>query len=284
MTTYRALYQEAVAALRLADNPDAPFDARCLMEKAFGMDRSALALHGGEEPAKEEMDRFLALVRCRAAGEPLQYLLGEWPFLDESYQVGPGVLIPRPETELLAQTVLRLTAQLEKPVILDLCAGSGCIGLSIAKRRPDAQVYLLEKSPEAYAYLCQNGAHLALHNAHWGLGDVLEGFASSHLPAPHVIVSNPPYVASAEIASLQREVLREPHMALDGGEDGLLFYRALARQWLPFLKPGGFIAVECGESQAEKIEFLFLPQHIQTQILKDYRGIPRIVAGWKSFE
>ncbi len=284
MTTYRSLYQEAVSALRLAGNLDAPFDARCLVEKAFGMDRTALALHGEEAPTREKRDRFFSLLRRRASGEPLQYLLGEWPFLDESYEIGPGVLIPRPETELLVQTALHLMEQLEQPVVFDLCAGSGCIGLSLAKRRPDAQVYLLEKSPAAYEYLCRNGARLALHNAHWQSGDVLEGFTLSGFPTPHVIVSNPPYIEAGEIAGLQREVLWEPRMALDGGADGLLFYRALARKWLPFLPAGGLIAVECGEGQAKKIQSIFCTQHIQAQTFEDYNGIPRIVAGRKASE
>lgn len=279
MTTYQSLYQAAVQTLRRAGNSDAAFDARCLMEQVFGLDRTALSLHGDCVPAQTDERRFAELLLQRAAGEPLQYLLGTWEFLGNSFQVGPGVLIPRPETELLAQTVLAHLKKLENPVVLDLCAGSGCMGLSIAKLRPDAQVYLLEKSPEAFFYLQNNTDRIAKSNAFPVLGNLMDGFRAFDLPAPHVIVSNPPYIKSDEIALLQREVRREPHMALDGGADGLVFYRALAALWASSLSDGGLLAVECGEGQAHAIQSLFQKKGLQTRILLDYSQIPRIVEG-----
>lgn len=281
MTTYQSLYQAAVQTLRRAGNSDAAFDARCLMEHIFGLDRTALSLHGDCVPAQADERRFAELLLQRAAGEPLQYLLGTWEFLGASFQVGPGVLIPRPETELLAQAVLAHLKKLENPVVLDLCAGSGCMGLSIAKRRPDAQVYLLEKSPEAFLYLQNNADQIAKSNALPVMGDLMDGFQGFDLPAPHVIVSNPPYIKSDEIAGLQREVWREPHMALDGGADGLVFYRALAALWASSLRDGGLLAVECGEGQAQSIQALFQKEGLQTRTLLDYSGIPRIVEGRK---
>lgn len=281
MITYHSLYREAVQTLLQAGNPDAAFDARCLMEQVFGLDRTALSLHGEMTAREEEALRFRGMLSRRAAGEPLQYLLGAWDFLENSFQVGPGVLIPRPETELLAQTVLLRIEQMERPVVLDLCAGSGCLGLSIAKRRPDAQVILLEKSSDAFYYLQNNLSRLAKNNAQAILGDLMDGFQRFDFPLPQVIVSNPPYIKSSEIAGLQREVRREPHMALDGGADGLSFYRVLAELWLPFLCGGGLVAVECGEGQASSIEAVFQGEGIRTRALADYAGIPRIVEGWK---
>lgn len=280
MIAYRTLYREAVQTLLQAGTPDAAFDVRCLMEQIFGLDRAALSIYGDSAPAEPDERRFRELLSRRAAGEPLQYLIGFWNFLDDSYQVGPGVLIPRPETELLAHTVLSYMEKLSAPIVFDLCAGSGCLGLSIAKRRPDARVFLLEKSPEAFPYLQNNANRIAKSNAYPVLGDLMDGFQGFDVPPPHVIVSNPPYIKTDEIAGLQREVQREPHMALDGGADGLLFYRVLARRWVPFLRNGGLIAVECGEGQAEAIQALWGRGGLHTQTHLDYSGIPRIVEGW----
>lgn len=282
MITYQSLYREAVQTLRHADNPDAAFDVRCLMEKIFGLDRTALSLYGDHLPDEKKEHCFRELLCRRASGEPLQYLIGAWDFLEESFQIGPGVLIPRPETELLAQTVLDGMQQIKNPVVLDLCAGSGCLGLSIAKRRPDAQVFLLEKSQAAFSYLLRNTECIAKRHSYPVMGDLMDGFEHFDFPLPQVMVSNPPYIKSDEIAGLQQEVQREPHMALDGGEDGLLFYRALADLWIPFLGGGGLIAVECGEGQAKEIQELFQKAGIQAQTHPDYSGIPRIVTGWKT--
>lgn len=281
MTTYQSLYREAVQALRSAGNPDAAFDVRCLFEKAFGLDRTALSLRGDSTPDEKAERCFRQMLIQRAAGEPLQYLIGTWEFLDESFQIGPGVLIPRPETELLAQTALQLMEPLERPVVFDLCAGSGCLGLSIAKRRPDAQVFLLEKSQDAFCYLQRNANRIAPANTRLQLGDLMDGFGSIDYVQPQVIVSNPPYIRSDEIDDLQKEVQREPRMALDGGADGLVFYRALAERWLPSLSVGGLVAVECGEGQADEVQNLYQREGFQTQLHLDYSGIARIVTGRK---
>ena len=279
MITYQSLYQEAIETLRESGNPDAAFDARCLMEKAFGFDRIALSLHRDHVPEENKDRYFRRLFRQRAEGEPLQYLIGIWGFLDESFQIGPGVLIPRPETELLALTTLQRLESWEHPVVFDLCAGSGCLGLSIAKRRPDAEVFLLEKSEAAFAYLRRNADRIAPANTHLQLGDLMDGFQSFDFPAPQVIVSNPPYIRSAEISGLQREVRHEPRMAPDGGEDGLLFYRVLAERWVPSLSEGGMIAVECGEGQADEISAIFQKEGLHTCSYLDYGEIDRIVTG-----
>ena len=277
--TYQSLYQEAMETLRDSGNPDAAFDARCLMEKAFGFDRTALSLHRDCVPDENKEHYFRRLLCQRAEGEPLQYLIGLWSFLDESFQIGPGVLIPRPETELLALTALQRMESLEHPVVFDLCAGSGCLGLSIAKRRPDAEVFLLEKSEAAFAYLQRNADHIAPANTHLQLGDLMGGFQSFDFPTPQVIVSNPPYIRSAEISGLQQEVQREPRMALDGGEDGLLFYRMLTERRIPFLSMDGLIAVECGEGQADEIQAIFQKEGLHTCSYLDYGEIDRIVTG-----
>jgi len=236
-----------------------PFDALCLAEHAFALDKTALRLQA-DTPV--DPTHFFSLVAQRAAGEPLQYILGTWEFYGLPFAVGPGVLIPRPETEMLVDIALQ-----HKPAtVVDLCAGSGCIGLSIAHHLPNTQVHLVELSEQALPYLRKNAArypNATVHHAdafHYSL-------TTNHYS---LIVSNPPYIPTHELASLQQEVQHEPAMALDGGADGLDFYRSLAQHWLPKCD---VLAVECGDGQAQDIVQLFGGG----QILTDFNGIGRVV-------
>jgi len=259
------------AAKKLLGND---FDALCLAEKAFALSKTDLRLHADKpiDPAE-----FFALVDRRAAGEPLQYILGEWEFYGLRFAVGPGVLIPRPETELLVDIALneQCTMNNEQCTIVDLCAGSGCVGLSIAHHRPNAKVYLIELSGEALPYLRQNAK--PYKNAEVIAADIVHCALS--IVNCQLILTNPPYVKSGEIAGLSAEVRREPRMALDGGADGLRFYRALKEKWLPMLAPGGLLACECGEGQAGEIAAMFAPY--ATRIVKDFNGIERVVIARK---
>ena len=254
----------------LLPNSDARFDALCLAEKAWSLSKTDLRLHADRpvDPAN-----YFALVDRRIAGEPLQYILGEWEFYGLRFAVGPGVLIPRPETELLVDIALNAQCTMHNAQcnVVDLFAGSGCVGLSIAHHRPNAKVYLVELSGEALPYLRKNAA--LYPNAEVIEADVLNSELSIKNSA--LILANPPYVRTDELASLPAEVRREPPMALDGGADGLKFYRALKDKWLPMLVPGGLLVCECGEGQAREIAALFAPY--ETSVLKDFNGIERVV-------
>ena len=235
----------------------------------------------------ELSDDILALIAeysdRRLAGEPIQYILGSWDFMDFTFKVGEGVLIPRPETEIVVEEILNRIADIKEPVVYDLCAGSGCIGLSIKALKPDAKVYLVEKSDKALVYLKDNRLNVCGDSDDVTVihGDILipESF---DLPKADVIISNPPYIRSDEIQTLQREVLREPHMALDGGEDGLIFYRVLVKDWTKKLKNDGFMAFECGEDQADDICNLFDNINFDSEVINDYNNIQRIVIGRRS--
>ena len=160
--------------------------------------------------------------------------------------------------------------------MLDLCAGSGCIGVTIAKRRPDAKVTLLEKSEEAFAYLQKNTERNHVHNITAIRGDLFTD--SARLSAGYdLIVSNPPYIKTGEIAGLQREVQREPAMALDGGADGLAFYRAIAEHYAPLLNENGAIAVEIGEDQGRSVVEIFDRFFRKVEVFRDYSGLDRMV-------
>lgn len=274
-------YRDACAALQGAGVPNAVTDARLMCEAAYGASLSR-ALGGlcGAVPqnARRTLDGML---ERRLSGEPLQYILGSWDFMGYTFAVGKGVLIPRSETEVLVERTAGLLKKIKWPVVYDLCAGSGCIGLSIKKMLPDARVFLVEKSKDALVWLNENRRALGLERSTVAIkGDILGGWeAFSSLPAPDCIISNPPYVERGELDGLQREVGYEPRMALDGGEDGLLFYRCLCESWFSAIKDGGFMALECGENQAEKIVSLF--KNSKSEIFADYCGVDRFIIGKK---
>ena len=270
--------------LKLADIDDGDIEARYILEKVSGISYSQMLFKVDDEISEEIYNDALTMVDRRLSGEPIQYILGYWDFMDFTFKVGEGVLIPRPETEILVEYISDKIKNIAEPVIYDLCSGSGCIGLSLKKLNINAKVYLVEKSDKALAYLKENHRTLCgdLDNMTVIQGDILKPEDFANLPKADVIVSNPPYIRSDEIPTLQSEVLREPVMALDGGDDGLIFYRCLVSEWTKHLKDGGFMAFECGEDQAEDICKLFSEINFDSEIVKDYNNIQRIVIGRKT--
>ena len=210
-------------------------------------------------------------VRRRLSGEPLQYILGEWEFYGLPFTVGEGVLIPRPDTETLIDAVLPLINK--DSAVLDLCSGSGAIAITLKKLK-NCTVTALEKSPDALKYLIKNAA---LNNTDI---DIIEGdiFAFTPPQSYDLIVSNPPYIKTADIKLLQKEVQKEPAMALDGGEDGLVFYRKLA-QFAPYLKEGGAMAVEIGYDMAKPVTAIFANAKLNCKTVKDLTGNDRVIIG-----
>ena len=208
-------------------------------------------------------------------GEPLQYVIGKWDFYESEFFVGEGVLIPRPETEELTELVIDYAKSLEKPVIFDLCSGSGCIGISVAKKLSNAFVYCIEKSEDAYKYLERNAKDVA--NVKCILGDINNYF---DLPMADIIVSNPPYIKSEDMKSLQKEVKKEPSMALDGGKDGLDFYRIINDKWKKYLKDDGLLFLEIGEDEGESIKGA-LSAFSNITVKKDLSGNDRMVVADK---
>lgn len=208
-------------------------------------------------------------------GEPLQYVMGKWDFYESEFFVGEGVLIPRPETEELTELMIDYAKSLEKPVIFDLCSGSGCIGISVAKKLSNAFVYCIEKSKDAYKYLERNAKGVA--NVECILGDINNEF---DLPSADIIVSNPPYIKSEDMKTLQKEVKKEPSMALDGGEDGLDFYRIINDKWKKYLKDDGRLFLEIGEDEGESIKDA-LSAFSNITVKKDLSGNDRMVVADK---
>lgn len=249
----REALREVEARLTAAGCPDADFDAGELFRLVTGQDaRLADRPLTAEQAAKLE-----ALTARRATREPLQYLCGSWPFLDFELTVGPGVLCPRADTEVVAEAAAQMLAGVQAPKVLDLCAGTGCLGLGVKRFCPEADVTCVEKSPEAFRYLKKN----AVSALKQGTARAVEGDLFTYwqgLPEGELdlIVSNPPYLTAAEMQQLQPEVALEPAMALEAGEDGLVFYRALAEHYQNALRPGGALALEIGWQQREAVTAL----------------------------
>ena len=271
--------QEAVreieARLTAAGCPDADFDARELFRLVTGAD-----LRLADQPlTAAQADRLETLTVRRADREPLQYLCGSWPFLDFELAVGPGVLCPRADTEVVAEAAAGLLAGVQKPKVLDLCAGTGCLGLGVKRFCPDAVVTSLEKSPEAFRYLEQNAKN-ALHRpaATPVLGDLFTYWETLPEGKLDLIVSNPPYLTAAEMQQLQPEVAREPAMALEAGADGLVFYRAIAEHYQKALRSGGALALEIGWQQREAVTALLAENGwVEIACKKDYGGNDRCI-------
>jgi len=280
--TLRTLLQKGRERLLAAPCPDENYanEASYLLCKLFGVSREQLVFRGEETVSHEAAAQYYALLERRNAGEPLQYLLGEWEFYGLPMEVGSGVLIPRPETEELVERVLNYLKPVEAPIVLDLCSGSGCIPIAIAHCRPTAQVFGVELSDAAFSYFIQNIARNQIKNVTPVKGDVFVLPQFVTLRRYHAITANPPYIATAELDSLQAEVHHEPAMALNGGGDGLLFYHSLPTIAMGLLLPGGLLALEIGEKQGEQVSVLLAKAGFEAvTVHKDLSGNDRIVTG-----
>jgi len=227
---------------------------------------------------------ILAALKRRLRGEPVQYILGNTEFMGLEFKVNPDVFIPRPETEILVETVLRLTRSLGPRVkipILDLGTGSGCIAIALAKFLPDAKITAIDISDKALGVARQN-ARLNKVRVKFLKKDLTRSWELEGQDYD-LIVSNPPYVSSAKIGGLQPEIRHEPRIALDAGPDGLDFYRIIVRQADLYLKEGGFLIMEMGFGQRQDLEnILQEPGNFEIkEVIKDYNYIDRVIVAQK---
>ena len=270
------LYLKIRGILSEAEIEAPELEARLLIEGVTGMNRASQIANSNSEISGEIQEKLISMAQKRAEHLPLQYILGKWSFMGFEFKVGEGVLIPRDDTEVLVGLCLDYLKASDGKTALDLCAGSGAISVALDKLA-NADVTAVELSDKAYNFLLENikGTNIKPHK-----GDIFECYRDFEAKSFDLIASNPPYIKTAEIEALQTEVGYAPKTALDGGADGLDFYRAIARRWTPLLKSGGAMAFELGEGQAEYVGGLMADHgYINIKTAKDLGGTDRAIIG-----
>ncbi|MBQ6946689.1 MAG: peptide chain release factor N(5)-glutamine methyltransferase [Clostridia bacterium] len=258
----KQIYKNAQIIFTEKKIPDPATEAFYLMNAHIPCNRGELLLGVEREVDPEAIDRFMIDVSKRVQGMPLQYLIGKWEFYGLEFLTLPGVLIPRADTETLIDYALPVLKAMERPRILDLCCGSGCIGLTLAKLIPQLDVTLFDISAAAIDATRRNAAlHRLEDRCHIVQGDVMLA-GTNYFPDDtfDMILSNPPYIKTADLSALAKEVQQEPTLALDGGMDGLTFYRAIAADWTTPLKEGGHLVLEAGYDTTQPV----------AELLKEY--------------
>jgi len=283
METYNDIYLRVRKTLKNAGIESSEFEARLIVAHCAGRTREELLAIGkifASDPAikkkiEESLDR-------RLSGEPLAYVLGEWEFHSLPLIVNEHVLIPRVDTELLAQeTINLLKRKVWQTRLLDLCAGCGCIGLAVAANVPSCRIVMIDSSDKALAVCRQNmiKTNLSRHITAMDADILIKPPAI--LGEFDVIVSNPPYIPTDDINTLDSSVKDyEPRIALDGGEDGLDYFRAIVENWKKLLKRGGHMAFECGIGQAAAVRYILKQNGFgDIKTFKDTLGIERVITG-----
>lgn len=255
--------------------------AEWLLSAATGLSRVELYAHHDRPLSADERAGLREGVKRRASGEPLQYVTGEVAFRHLVLKVRPGVLIPRPESEVLVDEALAAIRACESPLCIDVCTGSGCIALSVAHEHPGARVWAGDVSSVAVEVARDNAARVEL------AGRVTITESDLFAAAPEdwrgrvdVVVSNPPYIPTPDMTALPGEVARfEPHLALDGGPDGLAVFRRILADARSWLAPGGVLAVELHESRVRKAAQLAQEWYEEVRVISDLTGRDRIMTG-----
>lgn len=271
---YQELYRMGKDRLTEAKIPEAELDARLLLEEVCGTDRNDLLVHGDKEIPPEQCDRYVEYIQRRQKREPLQQITGYQEFMGLRFKVTPDVLIPRQDTEILVEEVMRYLH--DGMHILDMCTGSGCILLSLLKYSNDCEGTGCDISEPALKVAEENAKELSL-NASFVQSNLFENISGKY----EFIVSNPPYIPTGVIPTLMEEVRdHEPVSALDGREDGLYFYREIVEKAGEYLYPGGMLFFEIGYDQAEKVSSLMQEAGYQeVTVCKDLAGLDRVVYG-----
>ena len=277
--TYRECYEQGCRTLQAAGIEETALDARLLLEAVCGMDRYDLLVHGEQQVAPEAEEKYLNWIRQRAEHIPLQQLTGEQGFMGLTFNVNEHVLIPRQDTEILVEEVLK---ELHDGMrVLDMCTGSGCILLSLLHYSNDCEGLGVDLSAEALEVAGRNVLKVLTpekaEHAHFLQSDLFEKVEGKF----EIIVSNPPYIASAEVEKLMPEVRdHEPRMALDGTEDGLYFYRRIIEEAGKHLVSSGMLFFEIGYDQGQAVSELMRTEgYCEVQVVQDYAGLDRVVFG-----
>lgn len=276
---YRNLYNKGRKTLQKSQIAEAELDARLLLEYVCGTDRNYLLVHGDEEVAPDKEALYLECIKKRSSHIPLQHITGVQNFMGLDFKVNENVLVPRQDTEILVEEVMR---ELHDGMsILDMCTGSGCILISLLKYSNNCQGTGADLSKEALATARENAVSILGADNAGSISFVRSNIFENISGKYDVIVSNPPYIRSAVIPTLMPEVRDyDPHMALDGGEDGLYFYRIIVQESKEYLCGGGRLYFEIGADQAEAVKQLMEDAGFKDiNVVKDYAGLDRVLYG-----
>lgn len=277
----RELKKMLVTMLEDANIPDSEFDVKCMLEQVSNLSWHEIFAQQ-KNFSSQEIQELFTMAKRRISGEPLQYILGEWEFYGMRLFVGTGVLIPRADTEILVETAIKFCQDKNNLKILDLCTGSGCIALALKKYLVNAEITGIDISTKALSYANQNKNYHAL-SINFMLGDVLDNAIAEKFENIDLIISNPPYLTSQEMADLQKEVSFEPVSALAGGLYGLDFYQNITDIWKHKLKQNGLLIYEIGCQQAEAVaEILKINDFKNIQVIQDLENRNRVVLGFKN--
>lgn len=276
--TYNDIIMSLTEKLTEQGFSNAHWEARELAGCALGINARG-RIDGKAEATPEQIKSVAMLLARRLSHEPLQYIIGEWDFYGRTFDVGEGVLIPRSDTETLIDTAKKLCAGKTGMTVIDLCAGTGCIGITLEKELDTAEVYCVEKYDTAADYLQRNIKQLE-SSVKPVIADVLERATAESLPTADLIACNPPYINAEDMARLQKEVTFEPATALDGGEDGFDFYRGIVRIWADRLNPDGIMLFEIGAGQEDEVMEIMIQAGLKdVRVRRDMAGINRVVIG-----
>ena len=270
--------REGKQRLKAAGKEAWAFEAELLMEKAAGLNRTALFLRGEEGLSAEALAAYEGYLSERELGRPTQYILGEWEFMGLTFAVGEGVLIPRGDTEVLVETILEKQQEEGFTTILDIGTGSGCIPVSLGRYGKFTNILAVDISPKALDYARKNAEKNNI-SIDFYESDLFAGVPGEWRGRLEAIVSNPPYITKKDLDGLMTEVRdHEPMNALDGGEDGLDFYRVIVEQAKEWLVDGGWLFFEIGYDQGEALLSLFREfGYTESELKQDLAGLDRVV-------
>lgn len=280
--TWSEVYKKAESILKREYKDTYKYEIYSTLKYCFNISKIDLIMKKDEAVEPEVQKKLFDIIKLRTEHVPLQYILGYWYFMDLKFKVGEGVLIPREDTEVLVKKSLDYLQNVEGPKIIDLCSGSGCVAISVKKNLGEkSEVYAAELSQIAFSYLQEN---IFLNECKVTAinGDVFKISSDFQDEFFDAVISNPPYIKTGDLSCLQEEVKKEPRLALEGGEDGLYFYKNICKTWIPKLKSGGMIAFEVGFDQAQDVKTIMENYGIKAiRIFKDINNIDRAVIGQK---
>ena len=275
MMTITKILRDATAELDAAGIESARLDAEILLAHVLNCKRLYLYVDADKNVSSEQISRYENLINRRLEKFPVAYLTGQKEFFGMNFAVTPDVLIPRPDTEILTEVALKKLSAFDNPIFLDIGTGSGAICISILKRLKNARAVAVDISPDAVSCAKFNAEKFCVDDRiTFHIGNLFEPLRGKKF---HAIISNPPYIPTKDLSTLQDEVKREPQIALDGGYDGLNFYGRIVEETPNFLFDGGFLAVEIGINQAVAVKNLLEKNFTDIKIFRDLSNIERVV-------